>query len=120
MKSCVLVLVLFACGGKEAPPPVAPAPAPVVVTPDAAPADAPKDEIEIAFEAMTAFRDEMCKCTDKVCADGVHERMTKWSTKMASEAGERASRKVTDAELEQMTEIGRGYGECMVKAGSKP
>ena len=65
---------------------------------------------------MTGFRDDMCKCTDKACADAVQEQMTKWSTKMAQEAGSHDTRKATEAELEQMTEIGRGYGECMAKA----
>jgi hypothetical protein len=124
MKLRALVLVVFvACGGKE-PAPVAPPPSNVsaiVVGPDAGPPDAPMDEIDVVMATMSGFRDDMCKCADKPCADAVQERMTKWSTKMATEAGERQSRKATEEEMRRMTDIGQGYGECMAKAmGATP
>ena len=115
MKRCALVVALVACGGKETASPAAPS-SNVVIVPDAAPPDAPKDEIRLMTETMAAFRDNMCECTDKACAEAVQDRMMKWSTKMAEEESQHPSRKPTDAELEEMTKIGRAYGECLVKA----
>lgn len=115
MKRCALVLGLVACGGRE-PAPVAPPPSNVVAVPDAGPIDAAADEIEVALEMMSGLRDDMCKCTDKACADGVQERLTNWSTKMAAEVGERTMRQATEAEMTKMTEIGQQYGECMTNA----
>jgi hypothetical protein len=115
MKWCLLVVVCVACGGKETASPAAPS-SNVVIVPDAAPPDAPKDEVERMTEMMVGFRDNMCKCTDKACAEAVQERMTTWSAKMAEQESQHPSRKATDTELEQMTEIGRGYGECLMKA----
>lgn len=115
MKLLVVSVVLVACGSKE-PPPASP-PSNVVITPDAAiaPPDAMEDPVAAVMAKMNGFADAMCACRDKTCAEGVQEDMTKWSTKMAAEAGDHPSRKATEAELEQMTGIGRRYGECMSK-----
>lgn len=115
MKRAVVVLGLVACGGKE-PTPVA-LPSNVAADPVGGSPDATKNRIALAVEAFTGFRDEMCKCLDRACAYAVQERMTKWSTKMAEEAGERPTRTTND-EAAQMTELGQAYGDCMTKAMS--
>jgi predicted small lipoprotein YifL len=115
----LVVSVLVACGSKD-PPPALP-PSNVVILPDAAPVatppDGPEDPVALLMTKMNGFADEMCACRDKACADVVQEGMTKWSTQMASDAGSRGMRKATEKELEQITNIGQRYGECMTKAG---
>ena len=71
-----------------------------------------------AVAKMTEFKDEMCKCKDKACADKVQESMTKWSTEMASKAGDKKDQKADEATMKKMTEVGQAYGECMTKAMS--
>ena len=110
MKRCALVVALVACGGKETAP--RSPPSNVVAVPDAGPPDAALDLLD-SVAAMTGFRDDMCKCTDKACADAVQERLNAWSIQMAALQD---GRKATEAELEQMTKIGQGYGECLAKA----
>jgi hypothetical protein len=72
-----------------------------------------------AVAKMTEFKDEMCKCKDKACADKVQEGMTKWSTDMAAKAGDKKEPpKQDEAMMKKMTEVGTQYGECMTKAMS--
>jgi hypothetical protein len=79
-----------------------------------------------AVTQMTKFKDEMCACKDKACADKVQESMTKWSTDMAAKAGDKKDQKPDEATMKKMTEVGTQYGECMTKAmtagagGDKP
>ena len=113
MKRWAVIVVLVACGGKDPPP--APPPSNFVAVPDAGPPDAPMSDNQIVIQAFTAFRDDMCKCVDKACADAVQERMTKWSVKMANEA-EQNRDKPSEEGMKRLTEIGTQYGECMVKA----
>lgn len=69
-----------------------------------------------AVAKMSEFKDEMCKCKDKACADKVQESMTKWSTEMAAKAGDKKDQKADEATMKKMTEVGQAYGECMAKA----
>jgi len=71
-----------------------------------------------AVAKMTEFKDDMCKCKDKACADKVQENMTKWSTDMAAKAGDKKDQKADEATMKKMTEVGQQYGECMTKAMS--
>lgn len=71
-----------------------------------------------AVAKMTEFKDQMCACKDKACADKVQESMTKWSTDMAAKAGENKDQKADEATMKKMTEVGQAYGECMTKAMS--
>jgi hypothetical protein len=111
----LIVFGLVACGGKE-PPPATP-PSNVVAVPDAGPPDAaPLTGIALVVATFSGFRDDMCKCVDKACADEVQDRMTKWSMKMAKEASSESSQKPDEATMKLMTEVGQQYGECMTKA----
>ncbi len=71
-----------------------------------------------AVAKMTEFKDQMCACKDKACADKVQEGMTKWSQEMATKAGDKKDQKADEATMKKMTEVGQAYGECMTKAMS--
>ncbi len=68
-----------------------------------------------AMAKMGEFKDEMCKCTDKKCADGVQEKMNKWSADNAKSAGDKPE-KPSDEDMKKMQDVGTKYGECMAKA----
>ena len=68
-----------------------------------------------AMAKMGEFKDQMCKCTDKKCADGVQESMNKWSADNAKSAGDKPE-KPSDEDMKKMQEVGTKYGECMAKA----
>lgn len=85
--------------------------------------DEERDRAETAtvLKRMSGFRDDMCKCQDKGCADGVQEAMTKWSADEAAKAaGRERSSKTDEDSMKKMTEIGQAYGECMTRAMSAP
>ncbi len=71
-----------------------------------------------AIPRMIGFRDEMCGCQNKPCADEVQERMTKWSSEMAVRLEDRPAPKASVEEMKKMTEVGQAYGECMTRAMS--
>ncbi len=77
----------------------------------------PEVDQDAAVVAMLEFKDQMCACKDKACADKVQETMTKWSTDMAARAGNKRDN-ANEAQIEKMTEIGQVYGECMTRAMS--
>jgi hypothetical protein len=63
---------------------------------------------------MAEFRDQMCKCTDKACADKVMESMTKWTQDNAKEGNKEAA-KPTEEDMKKMTAISEDYSKCMQK-----
>jgi hypothetical protein len=69
----------------------------------------------VAFEAMRGFKDQMCACKDKVCADRVQEDLVQWSTEMARSSDLRAGG-FTDEQMRAMQDLGAGYAECMLTA----
>jgi len=70
-----------------------------------------------AMAKMGEFKDQMCACKDKACADKVQESMNKWSAENAKNAGDKPE-KPSDEDMKKMTEVGTKYGECMTKAMS--
>lgn len=71
------------------------------------------------LERMGGFRDDMCKCQEKTCADDVQASMTKWSTDEAVKAqGRDRPNNMDEASMKKLTEIGQAYGECMTRAMS--
>ena len=68
-----------------------------------------------AMAKMGEFKDEMCKCTDKKCADAVQDKMNKWSADNAKNAGDKPE-KPSDEDMKKMQDVGTKYGECMAKA----
>ncbi|MBA3465488.1 MAG: hypothetical protein H0T46_36485 [Deltaproteobacteria bacterium] len=73
------------------------------------------DEIELAMAKFDEFRNKMCACKDKACADTVQDDMNQWSRENARTAGDRPV-KPAEAQMKKMQEIGTQYGECMAKA----
>jgi hypothetical protein len=63
---------------------------------------------------MAEFRDQMCKCTDKTCADKVTESMAKWTQDNAKEGSKEAA-KPTEEDMKKMTAISEDYSKCMQK-----
>src|SRR4051812_20680135 len=57
-----------------------------------------------AIAKMASFRDQMCKCVDKVCADSVTDDLTKWGQAMAREGADR-SVSITDDDAQKMAAI---------------
>jgi hypothetical protein len=64
---------------------------------------------------MTDFRDQMCKCADKACADKVTEQMTKWGQDMAKEGGDKAAA-VSEDDTKKMAAVTEEMTKCMTKA----
>src|SRR5678816_1183012 len=48
---------------------------------------------------MTEFKDQMCKCADKACADKVMADMTKWTQDMAKEGGDKEAAKPSEEDM---------------------
>jgi hypothetical protein len=68
-----------------------------------------------AIAKMTDFKDQMCKCADKACAEKVTEGMTKWGQEMAKEGGDKAA-KVSEDDTKKMAAITEEMTKCMTKA----
>lgn len=92
-----------ACGG-SAPPPVAPADEQGLAARD-------------AFVQMAEFRDDMCACHDKPCADQVSERMAIWGRMMARRGG--APRR-TAAEQHELAQTAEALAKCLAAALPPP
>jgi len=59
---------------------------------------------------MTEFKDRMCKCADKACADAVVADMNKWSAEMPKEEGKEPAK-----QSEEEQKVSKAYAECMTK-----
>ena len=69
-----------------------------------------------AIAKMGEFKDQMCKCTDKACADKVAEAMTKWTQEFAKEAGGDKAAKPSEEDTKKTTQIMEEYTKCQGKA----
>lgn len=67
-----------------------------------------------ALQHMGQFRDAMCKCTDKPCADGVTEQMTRWGQEAARSG--RGSERITEDDTKAMAAITEEMIKCMTAA----
>jgi hypothetical protein len=68
-----------------------------------------------AMAKMSEFKDQMCACKDKACADKVQDSMNKWSAENAKNAGD-SKDKPDEKTMKEMQDVGTKYGECMAKA----
>ena len=64
-------------------------------------------------EKMREFKDQMCRCTDRTCANRVTEAMTKWSTDVMKRDRDNDFAKKLSPKLEEIT---KQFSECMMKA----
>ena len=62
---------------------------------------------------MTAFKDQMCACTDPACAAKISEAMTTWNLEIGKDM---ASMKMSEEDNKKATEIAAKMGECAQKA----
>lgn len=68
-----------------------------------------------AIAMMASFRDQMCKCAEKVCADKVTERMTRWGQEIAKEGAD-YSIPITEDDTKKMAAVTEEMTRCMTKA----
>ena len=66
-----------------------------------------------AMAKMSGFKDKMCACKDKACADGVNADFQKMMTEMAVNA---ASFKPSGDDMKTAEEVSKAYSDCMAKA----
>jgi hypothetical protein len=73
----VLFVLLVACS--KSPPPAAPsAPEPVAVEPKQETPPPASDPGDAALAKLAEFKDQICACKDKACADAVMKGMMEW------------------------------------------
>jgi hypothetical protein len=68
-----------------------------------------------AIAKMTEFKDQMCKCADKACAEKVTEAMTKWGQEMAKEGGDKEAAKMSEEDMKKSAAVSEEMGKCMTK-----
>ena len=71
-----------------------------------------KGGAEEAVAKMEGFKNDMCKCTDKACADKVNADMMKYGESMKGKKEEKPDQKLVDKMMGIMGE----YTKCMDKA----
>ena len=70
---------------------------------------------------MTEFKDQMCKCADKACADKVNEAYMKWGQDMQKEMGEsKEPPKMSEEDAKKQADVVKQYTECMTKQMTPP
>ena len=75
------------------------------------------NRIENALAKMTEFKDHMCVCADKQCADRVTEDMTKWGQEQARLAGSDGGYdRVSEEDTKQIARVVEEMTKCMTRA----
>src|SRR5215470_10495487 len=115
LAACVLV------GCWRDPPPVVPVahddpPAAAEPPPRVARRGPEPGSLDDTIAKMSEFRDQMCACSDKACADLVTDDMTKWAQQMAKSAGSLKQPKLSDAQMKDMQQVTEEFTKCAVKA----
>jgi hypothetical protein len=65
------------------------------------------------FEAMTAYKNQMCACKDTRCAKQVSDAMTKWGAEQ--EKMDREPPQMSEEDTKRFGEVGEALGSCMQK-----
>ncbi len=73
--------------------------------------DAAPSRNAAVFAKMSQFADDICKCSDRACADLVVQQMSTWGQEMAKSAGEQP--KMGELDMKQMTAISERLTKCM-------
>jgi hypothetical protein len=92
----IAVVLLAACGGSQ---PAATEAKPVV---ESAPAEDP-------FVTMERFKERMCACTEKACAQAVVKELTTWGNSEAADVK-------GDADKTRMYDLSMETGDCAKRA----
>ena len=69
-------------------------------------------------DQMEDFQIAMCACTDRACADQVHEALTKWGNAMVKHASK--TRKPDATLVQRSGEIMTEYTTCMTNLLTRP
>lgn len=70
-----------------------------------------------ALAKMTEFKDKMCACKDKGCADKVNDEMMKWGQEQAKNAGEKSA--ATDGEeAKKIAAVSEEFSKCLTKVAT--
>ena len=117
MRAAWLVIVVVACGGgqSESAKPIANE---IKKPPPDAAVDAAPTGLEAVFAKMTSFKDRMCACKDKACADAISEDMNKWGAEMTKDPT--MNLKVTEADAKRMATITEEFSKCMTNVMMPP
>lgn len=73
-------------------------------------------DVDGAIRTMRGLADDMCKCTDRTCADKVTTQLMEFSQKMAKRYEGKGEPKVTDAQTKDMEQMVQRLTECTTKA----
>lgn len=68
--------------------------------------------------AMKGFKDKMCACKDRACAEKVTEEMTRWSADAAKKSNGKAEGKPDDKVMKEMAALSDEMTKCMTAAMS--
>jgi hypothetical protein len=124
MRDAILVvMVVVACGGSQAPAQSQPAPisntAAKTDPPPAAPAVAVDPySVEGAIAMMDEYRSKMCACRDQACAQHVVDAMTAWGREASKHDGN--DLKPTEAQVRRISGLTKDLTDCMAKLMSAP
>src|SRR5262249_1675197 len=69
---------------------------------------------ERAIKKMVEFKNRMCLCPNRACADAVSDEMTKWSQQMAMNADQNA--RVSKEDSKAMESVAEEFTQCATKA----
>jgi hypothetical protein len=70
--------------------------------------------VGMALKKMAEFKDMMCQCADRSCADHVTDQMTKWSVEMARHADRDV--RVSEEDTKQMQQVTEEFTKCATTA----
>lgn len=67
-----------------------------------------------ALGELESFKNKMCECKDKACAEGVEKDMLEWSKKMKDEGMKKSD--LADDQKEKAREINKEMSKCRREA----
>lgn len=70
-------------------------------------------KMQATMDQMVKFKDDMCKCADKACADKVMADMSKWGDEQAKNMGDF---RPSDDDMKRMEELTKQLTDCSAKA----
>ncbi|CAN5913224.1 hypothetical protein BH11MYX2_BH11MYX2_09450 [soil metagenome] len=74
-------------------------------------------DAEVGTEAVVAriaqFRDEVCACTDKACAQNESDQLNAWNVELAKRAP--AASPPDETQMKAMTDASKAYADCAAK-----
>jgi len=72
-----------------------------------------KNKIDKVISDEEGFRDKMCACKDKACADAVHKDFKDWQSK--TELSEEDEKKATEDQKKKFDDVNHAMRECRHK-----